>query len=698
MRGMKKHFNRIICLLAACLLLVTTVDMSVFASENNESSDVITANAENETENVETNESETDGTDINENKSDTNNTEISSADNNTENNNLKQENSDSSVVEIENIEPEASSSDGNITILEALEDIKENGVLPLGDENNKSTKKVGLTQNANGNENDVVEILQADENDDDADEDAIENIGEDEDSDSDDNDDATESKEHTYKKKGKRNYNIKLSGDVRARIVQYANSLGGYFESPYVRSGMTLAWQCCAYVNQVWWDVFGVDLYSISESAKNTYSEDGESAYEFFERVGVKSGDVIYTRYQKIKKNKRGGVLRDKDGNPVKTMGQHFVVVLDYDEDYIWYTDGYESRTRGFVVSSIDKKIKYSDSKYFRNVGGSYADIDGAYYARAGKSGTRFRYYRLPEYVWLRAGGDSYDSSRDGSVNAKGDASSVNSEKSAVANRLRSMAVLSATESTEVMGGVGDLWIAGLDVDGYEYNGGEITPNVEVYDKFKLVDPEEYVVEYTDNVDAGDATVWVTRITEPMGTISANFIIKPYDLEAHYNGENPDESDVTVKMPSGIKLRNLNSVKPLVTCVVSGNSISENTVDMDVEPSEDDIEADTIDIESDDEITHVRTLRLVNNKSYVVTYINEETGMCIDAASDDLYGENKKLTVLIEGTGNFTGTIAVTADVKAVPNQKSAKEKEVQVKKSRELSRKREIHNRLRNR
>ena len=476
----------------------------------------------------------------------------------------------------------------------------------------------------------------------------------------------------TQKKKGKRIYNAKLSGDVRARIVQYANSLGGFFESPYVRSGMSLAWQCCAYVNQVWWDVFGVDLYAISDSSKNTFSYDGETAYEFFERVGVKSGDVIYTRYQKIKKNKRGGIMRDKNGVPVKTMGQHFVIILDYDEENVWYTDGYESRTRGFVISSIDKKVKYSDSKYFRNVGGAYADIDNAYYAKAGKRGCRFRYYRLPEYIWQRAGGDSDNTKTEKAAKDRNE------------NRLKSMATLSATESTEVMGGVGNLWISGIDEDGYEYNGEEITPAVKLYDNFRLVDEEDYVVEYSDNVNAGNATVWVSRITEPMGTISANFVIKPYDLEAHFNSENEEESDINVKMPSVVKDGDFDKLKPLVTCNLflenengatelsdDENTISENTI------SENAISENS----NSFEIPKTKIERLKNNKSCVFTY------------PDSAEFQDGKLTIYIEGIGNFTGKIAVTSDVTLTGM--NTEEKMEKTKERRALSRKEEIHRRL---
>lgn len=690
--------------------------MSVFASENISNGNITTINnVDNEnSSNVENSNSEAnESTAVVENlATDEKEPKADEADH-------KTSDSDSVITDIKEAESDVESSVENITIIDALEDFKENGVEAISDTKDNESKKLDKKKKTIGDNaeyaiENIEEVLEDDVEADPADEDTNEYIAEEDEVDFDVDNDNSDEKSSTPKKKGKRNYNVKLSGDVRARIVQYANSLGGFFESPYVRGGMTLAWQCCAYVNQVWWDVFGVDLYSISESAKNTFSEDGESAYEFFERVGVKSGDVIYTRYQKIKKNKRGGVLRDKNGDPVKTMGQHFVVVLDYDEEYIWYTDGYESRTRGFVVSSIDKKIKYSDSKYFRNVGGAYSDIDGAYYAKAGKRGTRFRYYRLPEYVWNRAGGDT---------TGKYDVSGEN-------NRLRSMAVLSATESTEVLGGAGDLWIAGLDNDGYEYNGGEITPDVEVYDNFKLIDKEEYVVEYTNNVDAGEATVWVSKITEPIYTISANFIIRPYDLAAHYNSENPEESDIIVKMPEVVKTGAFESIKPLVTCTVSVNSISENNIsensisENDIDEDNSNSSEDIIDEENTGEVGAVdgdiseditgedssgdaeivedeviyNKIRLVNNKSCEFTYIYEGSDTELDNDLDSANANNEKLTVLIEGIGNFTGSIYVETDVKAVSKPKSMAEREEQIKKNRADSRKREIRNRLRNR
>lgn len=456
--------------------------------------------------------------------------------------------------------------------------------------------------------------------------------GSDEDDDSYDNeeDDATDYSGYGSSN-GKLGNGLKLSGDVKNRIITYVNSLNGKFTSPYRRGGMALAWQCCAFVNQVWRNVFDSDLYSIPDSNKNQYSKNGESAYEFFERVGVKTGDVIYTRYAKTKKNDNGHVIYDKNGDAKMTMGQHFVIVLDYDEDFVWYTDGYESKTRGFVISSINKKVKYSESKYFRNKGGAYANIEGANYAMAGMKGCRFRYYSIPSAKWKLAGGKI---ATDGSKYwAEGFGNDVKI----------------ARFGQESMG---DLRIEHLEEDDelnrieYEYCGEEIRPQIDVYDGVELLREKiDYAIKYDNNVDAGEAVVMIRGAGMHKGAISANYIIKAYDLREHLIEDelNSDEiesdefgSDEDVKFGVHVKdievLENgeIQKIKPLITCTVSSNSISGN---------------------------RINTLRLEEGIDYELDYPSSRDRD--GAYRDALTGNDQPYIIKVKGIGNFTGEILV---------------------------------------
>lgn len=480
---------------------------------------------------------------------------------------------------------------------------------------------------------------------------------------------------------------MKNQTKVKKAIVDYADNLEGHFTSPYRKNGRAVAIQCCAYVNQVWHDVFGTDLYSLAGSATDKYSYDGESAYEFFERVGLKTGDVIYTRYQKTKKNSRSVVVTDKNGNPIKTMGQHFLIILDYDEEYVWYTDGYESRTNGFVVSSINRKVKYEDSKYFRNVSGSYADIEGAYFERAGKRGTRYRYYRLPESKWVKIGGkaDILKAQRDArkaevearieaakkkaAENAKNAASETpdesknpdedidnNRDKEAWEYTIEEISANKAARepkfksfdeiAEEWTGDEGDLWISGLENLDLEHDGEIKEPEIRVFTGIKCLEKDtDYTVEYTDNLNAGIATVWIKGQGKyRRRAISENFIIRPYDLEAHYEEGNVLVKPVTLKA-TGRKRRG----KPIVKCMISMNSVSSNSIkeedfiEIEDEPSNNIEETDGIEW---------KLLRLKAGRSCVYAYNDVTENAYIEPSDIPYY-------IYIEGMGNFTGVIKV---------------------------------------
>lgn len=436
---------------------------------------------------------------------------------------------------------------------------------------------------------------------------------------------------------------IKYSGDIKNRIMTYVDSLNGHFTSPYMRGGKAVAKQCCAYVNQVWHDVFAVDLYSLSEAATSQYSYDGESAYEFLERVGLKTGDVIYTRYQKAKKNKFGGAVLDKNGGVMKTMGQHFVIVLDYDENYIWYTDGYESRSKGFIVSSKNRKVRYSDSKYFRNVGGAFSDIEGAYYAKAGKRGCRFRYYRLPDSVYRKNGG-SYVK-----------ANSTNSE---TVKKLPPGTWDKIEKRYQNKG----LRLEGISANGYEYSGTEICPEIRVFDRDTPIDEDKYSVVFSDNTDAGTATVWVTVEGKHRGCISENFIIKPYDIAAHYEKEAPD---VAVRDIVLFESKRTQKVKPLVSCMISINSVSRNATYENADLRSDDGEGFFSDNSVSENTVKYRTVFLKNDVSCIYSYPSEGEG-AYKEASETPY------IIRIEGKGNFTGVIEVKEYINIRNNRKES--------------------------
>lgn len=57
---------------------------------------------------------------------------------------------------------------------------------------------------------------------------------------------------------------------VLEAINSYVDSLNGKFKSPYLHNGIAYAWQCCAFVNSVWKNIFGVDYYDDACTVQNS--------------------------------------------------------------------------------------------------------------------------------------------------------------------------------------------------------------------------------------------------------------------------------------------------------------------------------------------------------------------------------------------------------------------------------------------
>lgn len=149
------------------------------------------------------------------------------------------------------------------------------------------------------------------------------------------------------------------------------------------------------------------------------------------------------------------------------------------------------------------------------------------------------------------------------------------------------------------------------------YNGTEQTLDLEVkLNKQTLTVNEDYEVTYTNNTNAGKATVTIKGIGKYKGTIKKTFKITAYDLKKDTDEKFGGlEEDIQVKyLKSGCK--------PEVTLTYG-----------DVE--------------------------LVTGKDYTISYKNNK------AVTTNKTRKNNYPTIVIKGKGNFTGTVTKTFTIKA---------------------------------
>ncbi len=177
---------------------------------------------------------------------------------------------------------------------------------------------------------------------------------------------------------------------IKKVIIAYAESLGGTFRSPYYKGGKAVSIQCCAYVNQVWKHVFGKDIYD--PGIMTTNSHEGETIYNFLSRTEARAGDILYVRYWKASKNK---------------WSSHFMILLGYDENGVYVTDGYETDDGVFLVWRIDKKAIYSQSNFFKTSGSDKDKKGSMHYS--GKDGSFFKLYRMSQEEWCDVANADYD-------------------------------------------------------------------------------------------------------------------------------------------------------------------------------------------------------------------------------------------------------------------------------------------------
>ena len=144
-----------------------------------------------------------------------------------------------------------------------------------------------------------------------------------------------------------------------------------------------------------------------------------------------------------------------------------------------------------------------------------------------------------------------------------------------------------------------NLWIAGIDDNGYTYTGEAIKPVVRVYDKNTLLkEKTDYTISYKNNTKVGEATITVTGKGNYSGKDTATFKILPVDI----SGDDVYAMDFYVKISKKAQ-------KPVPGLYYLG-------------------------------------MKLKNKKDFTVEYSN----------ASGVYSQAGEYSVTVTGIGNYTGT------------------------------------------
>ena len=237
------------------------------------------------------------------------------------------------------------------------------------------------------------------------------------------------------------------------------------------------------------------------------------------------------------------------------------------------------------------------------------------------------------------------------------------------------------------------------------YTGSALTPSITVVNNVgrTLTEGDDYTVTYTDNVDAGTASVTVTGCGSYSGTATATFTISRQALSsgnvvleyssATYTGSAltpsvtvTDSAGNTLTSGTDYKVSYLNNtyVGTATVCVTGyGNYKSSVVLTFTITEAESD-DTDTEDSDNtgsaEDSVSYDISDCTVTLSYTITTYTGsakKPTVTVVNSAGDTLtsgtdytvsYSDNTKAgtaTVTIEGTGNYTGTVEKTFTITA---------------------------------
>lgn len=215
-----------------------------------------------------------------------------------------------------------------------------------------------------------------------------------------------------------------------------------------------------------------------------------------------------------------------------------------------------------------------------------------------------------------------------------------------------------------------------LENDIFIYDGTEKKPNIEVKKEDTVIGSDNYTVKYSNNVNAGTATVTVTAKGNYDSTLTKTFIINPANITSVtldndsfvYNGTDI-QPQVTVKCGDNtlssydydVSYSN-NSNVGTATIIITGKGNFAGTLTKDYTITPANITSVTLDSDSctydGTEKKPVLTIKsndiTLSQKDYIVEYSNN-----INVGT---------ATVTVTGKGNYTGIITKTFTINSVPS------------------------------
>jgi len=153
------------------------------------------------------------------------------------------------------------------------------------------------------------------------------------------------------------------------------------------KKGYNGATGCCAFVNYVWKDVFGVDVYN--RSARDSYTMQCTSSselYSFLSQHSARAGDVIH-------------VWCDQCGN-CNNSETHWMVIISCDKKGIKLYDAYGSGSRSGSLWNKGTLVPWNNSYHAQH----YWNGNSKTY---GQSGFYVTLFQVKDDLWLKAAAKS---------------------------------------------------------------------------------------------------------------------------------------------------------------------------------------------------------------------------------------------------------------------------------------------------
>lgn len=236
------------------------------------------------------------------------------------------------------------------------------------------------------------------------------------------------------------------------------------------------------------------------------------------------------------------------------------------------------------------------------------------------------------------------------------------------------------------------------------YTGEEQEVAVQVYYEGDcLAENIDYILEYSDNIEAGDATVTVTGIGDYEGSVDVTFVIAPRTLQSSWISDIPDQMYDGVSILPDFEIYDGevllepdedyyftcedNDQIGIATIIIYGMGnyqgeieINFNIIENEKEEIPDRLSSTVYDINQDTDViskitvgtTVADLLKDIKEKEYAVVYSGDtvsvgtdilKTGMVICLAADDEIV--RKYTIIVTGDTNGDGKINIT-DMMAV--------------------------------